>query len=271
MHRISLDDLGNRSFGSDSVSRACGSSLANENLLADCSLATDWDDEMKFPLQYRGPLLSAQSSKGNARRKEQQDIRRALHPQLLRRWLEHRRLLPLAEQNFAQLRWNQGTLRRVEIRPDGRTIPIEPDWAIVSRTSPDGKQVDYLPLVVRTPQNSLLCELDIHIFWREKQRGGVFKAGSEGFDLDNRLSVLLDALSVPQHDNQLPTGDDDSPSPLLCLLANDNLIKRINIEADPHGLPPSSQQERDASYVEVNIRVTISGGDLSDGLDDESI
>jgi len=254
----------------DSNSGAFSSSLATCDPLADCSLATDWDDEMKFPLQYRGPLLSAQSAKGNVRRKEQQDIRRALHPQLLKRWLEHRRLIPLAEQNFAQLRWNQGALRSVEIRPDGRTIPIEPDWSFVRRTSPDGKQVDYLPLVVRTPQNSLLCELDIHIFWREKQRGGVFSASSEGFDLDNRLSVLLDALSVPQHDNQLPTGDEDSPSPVLCLLANDNLIKRITIEADPHGVPPASQRERDASYVEVNISVTITGGDLSDGLDDGS-
>ena len=56
---------------------------------------------------------------------------------------------------------------------------------------------------------------------------------TSGGDLDNCLKTLLDSLSIPPHDNQIPSGDSPSTDerPFYCVLEDDCLIQKVSIES----------------------------------------
>ena len=209
-----------------------------------------------FNLQYKGPLHSMQSDKAD-RKKEVHDIRRAFHDQLKRPW-KSTELLRFKSQHdyhgfpYRGQRYQSG---------DGRWLPLDLDWAVTKRTKA-GRDINFIPLVIRATGMALTCELEMRIAWREKTQGGIVRATAEGFDLDNRLKHILDALAIPQ-DNQLPDDVAADPSPyFLTLLEDDGLITRIDVKAHPIGLP-KQPTELDA-YLEIDIDVTVQ----SDALDD---
>jgi len=57
---------------------------------------------------------------------------------------------------------------------------------------------------------------------------------THGGDIDNRLKTPLDALRMPQHQNELASGEPPKvhQSPFFCLLEDDNLITGIRVRTE---------------------------------------
>ena len=47
------------------------------------------------------------------------------------------------------------------------------------------------------------------------------------------MKTLLDSLSIPPHDNQIPVGDSptDDERPFYCVLEDDYLINKVSVES----------------------------------------
>jgi hypothetical protein len=209
-----------------------------------------------FSLQFKGPLHSDQTSNGARRRRELHSIRHAFHFQLLRVWQLTSLLRQFSTDNFDGLPYRGQIYDFPD--DDGKPLRVDPYWGRIKR-----RDVEFVPLVIRASDISLICELEIRIFWRENRQGGVGRRSDQGFDLDSRLKGLLDALAIPQ-DNQLPDNIASSPRPFLCLLENDNLIRRLTVEAQPLGLPPS--QDEEPAHVEIEIKVQVDGDELGEDV-----
>ncbi len=180
---------------------------------------------MNFRLLYEGPL----SSNGTA--KEKQAIRRVLQPQVAQLWKEQ----PLA----AFVERNQHTENPV----------VQPSLAV--------RRGGYLFLPVVTSQLDLMAHLDI-LLLRSRIPGSLIIKGG---DIDNRLKTLFDALQIPD-DNQVaadPPRVDEQP--FFCVLENDVLITRVNVETD-RLLKPDDDHVGD-SRVALVINVTIKAGHLT--------
>lgn len=220
------------------------------------------EDEMRsFSLQFKGSLHSDQAKNGTRRRSELQDVRRAFHLQLAKAWQLTRSLRHAAQGNFHGLPYRGQSSTNIHYRtPDGQILSgrMDPAWAKTKRHN-----IDFVPLVVRARDVSLICDLEIRIFWREQRQGGIVREAEEGFDLDSRLKGLLDSLAIPQ-ENQLPSDTASEPSPFLCLLENDNLIRKLTLEAEPLGLPASPDEK--SGYVEIDIKVQVDGDELGEDV-----
>lgn len=146
---------------------------------------------MRFDLYYQGPL------RASGGRKEKQTLRRAFHPQLRDLW-QRAPLQDMADQ-FLDPAYELTVIRRVG-------------------------DFDFAPLVSST--HHLLAELSITML-RPEEPGRLITTGG---DIDNRLKTLLDALSLPKH-NQLPDGDAplNNEQPMHCLLEDDNLVTRLDV------------------------------------------
>ncbi|MBV8054850.1 MAG: hypothetical protein JO071_06370 [Deltaproteobacteria bacterium] len=206
-----------------------------------------------FTLQFKGPLHSDQA-KNIDKRAERHRIRRAFHEQLFKAWQLAPALCNVSKDNFRHV----AKRKRILELDDGAQIRLDPNWGF---TLLRGKK--FIPLVIRARDMSLVCDLDIRMYWREKRFGGLLRRrdSTEGFDLDNRLKGLLDALAIPQ-ENQLPDDVSNDPDLFLCLLEDDNLIARLSIQAEPLGLPPSANEEE--GYVELNVTVKVDGDELGE-------
>jgi hypothetical protein len=147
---------------------------------------------MRVTLTYDGPLHSATNK--DPRTAEKNAIRRKLHPQLHDTWLTH----PALEGWLAA--WEAATARARYAEDSGRLM-------LGYRVGSYG----FIPLI--TPRHHMICELDI-LFLRREQPGALVHGG----DIDNRLKVLFDALSMPTQDNQLEGLKDDEPEPFFTLL-----------------------------------------------------
>jgi hypothetical protein len=72
-----------------------------------------------------------------------------------------------------------------------------------------------------------IAELDV-LMLRPGEPGSITVGGS---DIDNRLKTLLDSLRVPDvNDDRCPLPQNESD--VYCLLQDDKLITRLNVEAD---------------------------------------
>lgn len=152
---------------------------------------------MEFRLVYEGPLLAQ-----GAKAAHKWDIRRALHPQLARLWLE-KPLIAAAP-------------RLLDASPQ-RT----PESLIVER---DG--LLFAPLI--SQRLYLYAEISV-LLMRQQAHGALF---SEGGDIDNRLKTLLDALRLPRGPNESRAADSrpDEPVPFFCLMEDDALITKVSVE-----------------------------------------
>lgn len=164
----------------------------------------DWPEtiegeELEFRLTYRGRLPSLQ---GNDRRiDDKQRIRKHLHPQLRYLW----------ETNYTL----KGLLSNHSFMD-----------TVIKRYARCG--YNYVPLV--GDRAGLACSLDI-LFLRRDQPGNLV---THRGDVDNRLKVLFDALQIPDHCDQLPSGavPEGGEDPFFCLLFNDRLITEIKVTTD---------------------------------------
>lgn len=154
---------------------------------------------MRFTLTYRGPLAGS----GSADQKHQ--VRRAFHPQLKELW-EHP---PLAQN---KTRW--------------LSAPSASNPELGSALRHVGKH-SFAVIVMQ--HFNLTAELDI-LMLRPEHPGRILQRA----DIDNRLKTLFDALRYPDKLQEVPPTWTPSPDeqPLFCLLEDDRLVTRINVEAD---------------------------------------
>jgi hypothetical protein len=155
-------------------------------------------------------------------------IRQAFHPQLKRLWSHP----PLSEMQTEWLR-----------APDPADISDHKSYRRIETVG--GKS--YAPLI----SHHLGAELDI-IFLRHQAKGQLI---GEGGDIDNRLKTLFDALRKPSKSEVQTLGQEteSDEEPLHCLLRDDALIHRVNVETDRllKDAPPN------ALVVIVNVKVVI--------------
>lgn len=178
-------------------------------------------DEVKFRLKYDGPLPSA--SNGNSRRKEKNQIRWKLHHQLV---------TVVMEGNF-------GAFKK---RDEGEAA-----------TFARRKFKDCRFGAVISASHELICNLSIQLERRDLI-GGIFSP--EG-DLDNRIKTLLDALRLPQNENEvMPPDDPNQKKTCLCLLEDDSLITGLNIQTI------TSLEDLPKGHVRLSIDVEVKAHDL---------
>ena len=176
---------------------------------------------MRFTLTYHGRLRGG----GGGASAHKHEIRRALHPQLRELWT-HEPLSHLAD------RW----LGLGPDRDDGEAGVALRDVAGHSFA------------VLVQGGRRLTAELDI-LLLRPEDPGSIVQRA----DIDNRLKTLFDALRHPNASQEIPPewtpGPDETP--LFCLLDDDRLITRVNVDTDRLLAP------RTAEEVDLTIRVQI--------------
>ncbi|WP_370943289.1 hypothetical protein AB5J62_29880 [Amycolatopsis sp. cg5] len=174
---------------------------------------------MKFTLTYAGRLPSSSD------KKVKHEIRRKLHPQLQELWRTH-----------PALAGSEPWIDRASDDPEAGVFLTEVAGA------------DFAALV--HPNQELYAELDILVLRPEAPGAIVSHFG----DIDNQLKTLFDALRRPADGSEVPTSWSPSPDeqPLHCLLDDDKLITRVNVETDRLLKP-----DADSKHVELTIRVTV--------------
>lgn len=177
---------------------------------------------MEFRLIYEGPLRGQGAKSGH-----KWEIRRALHPQLLRLWQEH------------PLRDAAGTLLAHPALPGKVSVIVEKGGLL------------FAPLV--TQRLNLYVELSVLLF-RQQPRGTLI---TDGGDIDNRLKTLLDGLRVPHGSmegrSELP-GEPD-PKPFFCLLEDDSLVSKVSVESEQLLRP--ARPDEVVAIIAVHVKKTV--------------
>lgn len=219
---------------------------------------------MRFTLVYDGPLPSA--GKGNCRKEPKQMMRETFHKQLAELWKE-RRSLSRALEYYQRSPHHHRTIgmfsqedvvqavehtvmeglsgRRSSTRLEDMSEGVKRGILVPFQRGP----YTFIPLA--TKHYELACDLDI-LFLRSEAPGALFP-NTKG-DLDNRLKVLFDALTMPEHENQLmPDAEPDATqNPFFCLLEDDKLITGFKVESER-----LLDEEPGSNRVQLTIRVTM--------------
>ena len=151
---------------------------------------------MEFKLIYEGKL------KSNADATEKHRIRQKFHEQLLNAW----KFPPLVHEY-----------------DDWIKIPPLPSTSFSSVKNIAG--FNFATLVCRSMD--LYCELDLLILKPYLSKGAFG-------DLDNKLKTIFDALRYPNKKQEIPSSwiPSANQNPLICLLEDDDLITRFNVNVD---------------------------------------
>jgi len=182
---------------------------------------------MEFRLIYEGQL----PSNGNVQVKH--EIRKHFHVQLAELWEKHR-ALQLATERYSLGSGGSGTL----LNKIARKFELEGYHFV--------KLINVKPF-------GLVCELDI-LFMR---RGVPGKLVMPGGDIDNRIKTVLDALRVPHDKNEVVGTPDAHEQPyFFCLLEDDALVTRININTDRLLKPLKTEINHPENEVLLIIHVT---------------
>jgi hypothetical protein len=191
-----------------------------------------------FSLTYRGPLPACQPKDSKAA--EKQRIRLKFSSQLKRLWeIEPVLKLVMGEQAFAP-----ATLHDARLRLDHEHLGNKYAHAKIDQFG-----YHIVPLV--TCFSGLVCHLTIK-FLRRDEPGGIFVAG----DIDNRLKTLLDALRMPQCDQEVLSdmhGNGDEY--LYCLMEDDSLVTRVTI--DTQRLLTEKPEGEPSDYAELFVDTSI--------------
>jgi len=205
---------------------------------------------VEFRLRYAGSLPSSGSAD---LRKVKHDIRKQLHPQLL----------DLSERNPAVNYLFNNVLGRVPSKssfssPLAQSLydPTHFDASAVGEKGKVGK-FQFAPLIVGAVH--MVCHLDILFLRREAPGSLIMKPKDEyGGDLDNRLKIFFDGLKMPCfQDLPKDAAPEDGEHPFLCLLEDDSLITKFQVESDTLlGITNSTNQTDVELIVAVTTRLT---------------
>jgi hypothetical protein len=197
---------------------------------------------MKFTLTYDGSLPS---SGNKAKNQAKWDIRTKLHPQLQDLWQSHPALKAI--QTDGRFFPKQGsTIQQSHHLYPGEEVswtPEDPDSVIDLCAPLEIHGAWFKPLVRET--FALHCGLKIG-FLRREAPGKIYQAG----DIDGRIKTLLDALTMPQHAEQVLHKTVD---PIYCLLEEDSLVSGLQVETERL----LTDQNHPADYVRLTIEVEV--------------
>ncbi|MGI8497390.1 MAG: hypothetical protein ACR2OG_07405 [Gemmatimonadaceae bacterium] len=193
-------------------------------------------ESLDFTLKYAGPLVSSQSAH---HRNAKASLRHEFNLQLAVLWRVHPYLKKLDPGLFE--RQPSRKFRMAEVAP---SVLYESDLRY--RCLLGG--IDYVPIV--TYGHRAHCHLAIRLHSR-REPGGIIHSGA---DMDNRLKVLLDALTIPNAGQESPTGQSDGTEDLVyCLLEDDELVTKLSIET----FRLLKDEPTDHNYVEVDIDIHV--------------
>ncbi|KKW89410.1 hypothetical protein [Sphingobium chungbukense] len=168
---------------------------------------------MQFRLTYEGQLQASQPGSGAKRRDNKHDMRMAFHAQLRCLWAEMKVLNGNGGSGFLSIVNGQTHAGQHRISVD----------KVAEAHSQYG--FEFVPLV--TSELDLACDLDI-LMLRPETLGKTEWAG----DIDNRLKTLLDALRIPEPQEQYRDRKDEAPERIFCLLEDDRLVTRVSVDTD---------------------------------------
>ncbi len=151
--------------------------------------------------------------------------------------------------------WNQPPLLTFVQTGQLRTDSVVEPSLLVERRG-------FVFAAVVTTRLHLMAHLDI-LFLRPGSPGSLVVQGG---DIDNRLKTLFDALQIPD-ENQIAT--DPPPSqdqtkapwgaaPFFCVLENDALITRVNVETDRLLKPDTSGVGKSRVLLVINVTLRAS-------------
>jgi hypothetical protein len=203
---------------------------------------------MRFTLTYDGSLPSGgNSSKSKAIWK----IRHQFHPQLVDLWESH----PALSGNETMFPLDGGVLiAGHHMHPGGiippwlpRPKPInEPSRGLLDLAAPIERHGRlFKPLVRET--YALHCGLKV-LLLRQEQPGRIYQGG----DIDGRVKTLLDALTMPQHVEQMK-GDEKPPELIHCLLEDDALVSGLSVDTE-RLLGGDNPRDYVKATIEVDVR-----------------
>jgi hypothetical protein len=160
--------------------------------------------------------------------------------------LQKANLRALFSRQLAEL-WQQSPLRDIGkyIDPDYR--PADAYLGI------DRNGRTFYPII----SEKLFTVAEVDLLLLRPGDPGRIKEG--GGDIDNRLKTLLDSLSVPPVGETANEAYDDGP--IYCLLEDDKLITRLNIETD-RLLDPEILSRNEVVLV-IAVKVSASSGRMS--------
>ena len=202
---------------------------------------------VKFTLTFDGALPST----GNSSRKTQKkwEMRKDFHPQLAELWRVHPALKRLEHGQPYNPSCGGAFMLEEHHQHESTRAPRQLQDGEIDLCAPITKGGKLFKPLVRS-SFALVCSLDIN-FLRNGPMGRVYQGG----DLDGRIKTLLDALSVPAHEEQViddPTVD----SPMLCLLEDDSLVTGINVVTERLLSRPNSGENEVRLTINIDVRVT---------------
>ena len=196
---------------------------------------------MEFRLIYQGLLPST----GNKSRPEEaQAIRQAFHPQLRRLWSVKHGL-----QELAAAKGQSAAAKDKEFYDSLNLSWSETGIVAIGKQWNKGG-FNFVPLV--TPGVTVRCALDI-LLLRAEEKKYIFHRG----DIDGQLATLFDALSMPQHAEQIfPEQIKPDENPMFCLLQNDNLISEVRVVSDELLVLPGERDVKpDDAFAVVHVKL----------------
>lgn len=100
------------------------------------------------------------------------------------------------------------------------------------------------------------CALDI-LFLRRDGPGSLVRSGG---DIDNRLKVLFDALRMPQTCDEV-CGDSpvEGETPFFCLLEDDKLISKVQVETNWLLTPPAPTEHIHEVHLVIRVKTIVAG------------
>jgi hypothetical protein len=198
---------------------------------------------MEFRLIYKGSLPAQGSGTGGSRVKEKHAIRRQLHAQLRELW-----------------HGDQLLSRYVEDTPLTKRIYIDESAGESEKaTGLDFKAklftkfgYRFIPLVGK--DFGIACSLDI-LFLRRDNPGNLIRSGG---DIDNRIKVLFDALTVPEHESHVKgTPPQEGEDPFFCLLEDDSRITDVKVTTDRLLLPLAKDEHVHDVQLVLHVKTRI--------------
>jgi hypothetical protein len=175
-------------------------------------------------------------------------IRQKLHPQIKELWRVHRALKRLRQTAIVSKGNIGGAFANAEgpfdIDRDVERYPAREDEVDLTAPIESGGS-EFVPLVRELMH--LNCSLSV-TFLRQEDPGQLILQGS---DLDGRIKILLDALTVPNHD--VSARHPPSNGPTYCLMESDALVSDLKLETGRFLTPG----DRHVHEVHLMIHVAI--------------
>lgn len=209
---------------------------------------------MKFALFYEGVLPAQTQSSTKAEHKQR--IRRDLDPQLRQLWATNpalkralmRRVVPKGR-DLATTDTHHSQTEVLATLTDANGNPLIGSNSLDLCASIDRGIYSFRPLVRNS--YALVCSLSI-LFLRNGPEGKVYQGG----DLDNRIKVLLDALTVPKEGQRCIDQDDGGNKHIYCLLEDDSLITGLEVKTRQLLDRPNEPENHVKLVIDVTVNVT---------------